>query len=354
MLSNVPKRNIALAAAAILVVASGVILNLTGIWKIDWSIFQGGSSSKIIEDALEKTLTTGAFKFETEITADLSGIVNLDEATKGTAENQTVLSLALKVSGFLNQKDKNNIKQNVLADAILQSGGLQMNGNGELRIIGEKTFFKINSLPEFLGNLGLAKGQWVYLDKNSTPGEAPELTKEQYQLLASELAALLKGKGLFGIRKTVGIEKVKEMQSKHYIVYLNKTAVKKVAPDFFKLIAKYLPEQDRADYESKLNDLYKELPKAIDELWKTTGGLTFNIWIADDRVVQIKWEKEMDLSNLEALKAQIKKARGNLSISLAYFDFDQEVAVEEPQDARPLDEVLATSTAPVSPTQLLE
>ncbi|MCX6790734.1 MAG: hypothetical protein NTV62_00895 [Candidatus Gribaldobacteria bacterium] len=333
-----------IVGVSVVVITGGLVV--AGVIKIDWGFLFYTKANALIESAIQNTMESNAFKFQTQATVNLSGIVNVATAGDSSSAPQTILNFALVATGFLDQADKNNTKQDIVAQAVLETGGTKMVGDAELRVFGEKTYLLINALPTIFGDLSSLKGQWIYLDKSLfQQNDSNQLSGEQYQKLAQELVTLLKGQGLFGIKKTLDDEDVKGQTAKHYLVYLNKQAVKRVAPNFFKLAAKYLPETERKDYESNLTKLNQELPRAIEDFWKITGGINFDLWISNGKLVQVKWEKELDLSNLEELKNDVQQAKTNLNLSLVYFDFGQKVLVEKPVGAKTLEELSASSTA---------
>jgi hypothetical protein len=333
-----------MVGAGVVIVAGGLVM--AGVIKVDWGFLFNTKANALIESAIQNTLESDAFKFQTQAVIDLSGIVTATTASNDSNNPQTVMNFALVATGFVNQANKNNTRQDIVAQAVLESGSTKMVADAELKILGEKTYLLINSLPTFFGDLGNLKGQWIYLDKSLFQQNGTgQLSSEQYQQLARELVALFKGQGLFGIKKTLVDEDIKGQTAQHYLAFLNKQAVKRIAPNFFKLVAKYLPETERKNYEGNLTKLNQELPRAIENFWKATGGVNFDIWIADGKLAQIKWQKELDLSSLAELKKDVQKAKANLNLSLVYFDFGQEVVVEEPTGAKTLEELSASATS---------
>lgn len=335
----------------ILVLATGIILLAGGIWNPAWNPFQK-TADDFIEKSIEKTFSADTFRAEGLVQLGLEGKIKLGLESKSVsdAKSQQLFQAVINFSGLTNQKDKLKPAGSIDLNASLQGQGMQFSAGAELKIFPDSLYLKINSLPAFLmlDPSGDIQNKWFKVDlaklKEAQKETVDQLNPDQQKQLLRDIKDLVSGRKIFVLQDNLGREKLEKISANHYLVSLDKETLKKLVPDFFQMMEKYVPESERDSYNKNMRELLKNLPEQIDLLWQQTGGLTFDIWIADGYMVKFKWSKTFDLSNYEQLKEKIEGGKVSVLLDINYSDFNKPVDIQEPKDAKSIEDMLDLSS----------
>jgi len=323
------KNLIALAGAVGAIAAAGGLM-MAGILPNPFIT----SSSDFMEKAFSNTANAKTVKNEFQINVAVTGIPVTENPSSQLEEPVEVINGKLEGASQADQTDKASPKAQVNFSIDAGTEGFGVSGSGEVRVVNKITYIKFNSLPIFFEMAGL-KGQWLKIDpeeikkqlKTKESATTPTFSQEQYLQMAEELKNIVFNKGLFQVKKSLGTEKIKDQSSQHYLVALSKEAVKKLLPDLLQMFKKYMTPQEQEDFDKQLATTTESLPRAIDALWQKTGEITFDVWLADEKIKQIKIEKTLDLSEYPEVQKSIKQAKLDFMLNIIYLDYDKPIII---------------------------
>ncbi|MFH1671609.1 MAG: hypothetical protein ABH889_02450 [Candidatus Portnoybacteria bacterium] len=188
----------------------------------------------------------------------LSPEQTLDQMTKKMAEEKTFHGEALLSLSFKNQidfdfsgelksdidlTDQDNLKQANAFSLVLALEGTQYTLDGQSIVIGDDTYFKLNSIPLELNivfslfgiDVNNVKDQWIDLGKDSLTKlyeriglteedleTAVEKDKEERSQLMNVLKGALENKDLYSVKEELPNEKAGGKDTYHYLIVLEK------------------------------------------------------------------------------------------------------------------------------------
>ncbi|MDI6882850.1 MAG: hypothetical protein QMC93_00005 [Patescibacteria group bacterium] len=322
------------------VVVVGGVSGLLGshIWNPSWNPF-GLSSQEILEKALSKQFSLRTLRTEGNFEVEIQSVKEPDKTLK------------VSLSGFL-KGDIENQKTEGSFDLKFGLKGMEASLTGEIKTIGNIVYLKATSLP-LLPLFGEAfaslEGQWIKIDPKKlgelTGQKTQNLNEEEKEKLFQDLKNLLQGKKIFLIKKNLGKEKTEEVKTYHFIITFNKEELKKLIPEFFRVIEKYVSEEEKTTYQESLDKFLTDFPQRFDEIYQKIGGIDFEVWIgeSDFYLIKIKAEKEL---KLEEFLEEVKKIEGegvNLKIifEAKFSEFNGKFEIEIPEDFKSIEELLS-------------
>lgn len=322
---KIPKIVFIVAAAA----GGIVFLSLAGGL---WSPFKQVGGDVLVE-ALDKSLQAKTFnllgRLEVEVETAAEASADNDEQSKN-------FKIGLEAQEQIDKTDIKNIKANAQINLGMEAEGMIISGNFEARCFGDNFYLKLVSLPSFLPlpvDLEQIKGQWIKLnfkdleDKLAAAGfSLPSDDSQDFQDSLRGLKEIIAGRKFFEIKRNFGKEKILNVSTEHYLVELNKRAVKDFIPAYFSLLEKQIPEvQEQDDVKQQLAEFKDGLNNNFERYWAGLRGLQFDIWLeqGSGRLVKLKWEKEIDPAEIavsKKLSLNLKKIKLRLELGLSQFN----------------------------------
>ncbi len=315
-----------------------VFLLSSGAVNPSWNPFKPAASGDILENAIAKLSEVKRMKVQGLVELDIK---NLPQAVKEQAENGDSGLSFNKLNGSLsfNQliDNSNQAQQKKSTDLDLTVGieGVSMSLGLTAIGVNKDLFVIVNSLPPFLPASIVPddiKGKWFKADLAKLglgSRTNPEFIEgENENAFLADLENLVEGKQIFKIKKNLGEETIDRVKTEHYLVELNKTAVKELLPKMLGLLAKYASQANQAQYEQQLQDSLNELMANFDLIWQKIGGINFDVWVeqAESRLKKVKFAKTI--------------SENSLNIELLFTDFNQNIQIEAPSVYIPIEDVI--------------
>jgi len=348
------KSVILLPIIVVVVVAAVVVIQVTGV-----NPFQKPAEGGVVEIAMTELLDTKTFKVDGEIKADIK--ISTDSTEGGDVEAMLPGLSSVKVSvdvlASVDQRKKDDLKVFSAIDLGIDAGGMALVGAIEAMAVDDGFYVRLVSVPTmlsaFLGDIESIKNQWIkidlgdiknqyidMIDQDGTELDEEEIT-QQFKDLVDEMKGLLKGKTLFDIAKRLGQEEIKEISTEHYFVTANKDAVKEFIFEYAELTKKYVPKEQRTEYDKKLEEAMQGFDKNYEEFWASIDGIEFDIWVEKrtGRLVRIVWKKDVASSSVGNVAQEIENV--SLDLDVSFFDFNKNVDIKPPSEHKPLEEILS-------------
>lgn len=336
-----------------------VVVVVAVVTTTDLNLFKK-SEGGVVVTAIDKLFDARTLKVQGQMEADIESA-----GEDSSAENMGAMPLSLSglklflnVSAEIDNSKKDSPKTSSQITLGVDAEGMQLNGVLELRTIDSNVYIRLVSLPSallaFVGGLEDIKGQWVKIDfealkeqySQAGASTAMELDEEQFkqqlQDLTNELQAQLKGKTLFDIKQELAEEEINGVNTKHYLVEANKEAVKEFVIEYVELTKKYVPEEQKAEYESNLQRAMANFSEDFDNFWATIGGIACDIWVEKrgGRLIRVKWQKDIGASAVEGMPETIESIK--FSGDFVFSDYNKSVKIEEPAQSKSIEDVLSS------------
>lgn len=315
----------------------GVFLLSSGVINPAWNPFKQPPSGEVLQTAIynlskvEKMRVLAAIDLMIESPKKINGTLNLNQ-----------------VIDYSNKAQKKN-----LTDFNLSVGieGLELSIAAEMIGIDKKLYLNIKNLPSYLP-LGIdvetLKNQWLLVDPSalglfgSVASTSEEVKKLKDSEFLNDLKALVLGKKIFKLKRSLGKEIIDSQVASHYSAEIDKKTAKEILPQIFVIINQQLPNSGDDVYQQELQKSLNELEQNFDEIWKALGGLNFEVWIDDNSQTlrKAKFAKEIQ--------------QNKIGIEISFTEFNKNIVIEAPTEFKPIQDVLppdllgiitATSTA---------
>jgi|GEM_PF-3460220 len=262
-------------------------------------------------------------------TLKAEGVLNIDIAAQTEAGLQTAL-ITLGFSDSVNKKDIENVQSEGVINLSVSSEGMNLSASLEDKVIGSDFYLKVISLPTLplAVDLESLKGQWIKISSQ-------ELTEEsgydisRFTEMLEELKIVLSSESIFNVKETLEKDEIGD----HYLIALDKTAVKEIMKGFLEKSKAYVPEEQQAEVE----EMIQNIPSAVDEFWAKTGGIELEVWI-DNELRKLKWENEFQVDSL----GQVSQGETSIGLSLEimFSEFGEPVEVAPPEAFISLEDIL--------------
>jgi len=283
------KKNLIIMAATIAMLGAGAVS-----YFMFWN-----TPERVLSQMLEKNVESVHFEGETEIGRKVLGV--------GT-------TVAVGLNGNLDIKNEAMPLLETALNLKAGQGGINVLSNGELKLVGDKVYFKLSDLPD-LSAFGLdfskLEGQWI---AQEVPGnQTKELTETQIKEI-NELTGKTK---FFKEIKSIGTNNIQGVLTYHYKVKLSKDA-----------LYDYVVKTSEISAKNLSGDEKEVLKKSIEQV----VGMDVELWVG---------KKDKMLYKI-SLNGNFGSASGEIKLKLAliFSKHNQKVEIAAPKDAKTLDEIL--------------
>jgi len=267
----------------------------------------------------------------------------------------------LKLSGKVDQTDSKNPKNATKMNLNLDLGGMEIKLNGEMIIIDKITYVKIGQLPfplsMFLGEQ--FSNQWFKLDmeelekqqKKIMQGsgmdinfDAFDLSKNQEKMerIKQQFTELIKNNNLLQVDQRLRDEKINNKKCYHYQVSLNKANIGKVAEGMINIFNKEFNDVNPVIFHGLTED--EKFQKFIKQLENIIMQANGELWIdkKDFYLHKSSFNFAADFSGVELGEEKVPDGAltMNMSGTVNYANFNQQMEIKAPANAKPLMEVL--------------
>ncbi len=331
---------ILVVVVAVVIIVGGGLLS-TQTWNPSWNPFEESvSADKIVESSIAKLLNSKSFRAEADLIADVSA-----DTLQGTQKGKVTIEFKADVD----LTDREDIRNIADIDIALSAEGMEFSASLQTITTADGLYFNLRNIPAFLPlpiDLNAIKGQWFGLEKDLIKdiligSEGIEADNgEQSEQFIKELLGILSDKEIFSVEKLLGTEKVGNEDAKHYSISLRKEAVKEIVPELFELIKKYIPEEQMAEYQQEIEQGLNDFPQKVDLVWQEMGGIKFEVWIGDGILRKIQWQKNIDLSDVQDLTAEVSSGNVSILMEIVFSNFGKKLDIKPPADYRPFEEIL--------------
>lgn len=312
-----------IVGAIVGVVALSLFLLSSGVVNPSWNPFKQPPSGEVLESAIynlskvEKMKISALVDLSVETPQKITGVLDLNQAID-----------------YSNKEQKKNSTDFNLSVGI---EGMELSIDAQMIGIDKNLYLKINSLPPYLPlgvDVEVLKNQWLLVDPaklglfGSVASTSPEVATSQDIEFLNDLKALIVGKKIFKLKRSLGKEAIDNQETAHYTAEIDKQTAKELLPQIFVVINKQLPNSGDNAYQQELQNSLNQFKENFDEVWKALGGLDFEVWI--DEVNQI----------LKKVKFVKEIQKNKIIIEIAFTDFGRDFAIDAPLDFKPIEDVL--------------
>ena len=294
----------------------GVALG-TGTWNPSWNPF-GMSSSEVVEKMAKKQRNVDSGHFE------------------GTAEAEMEEgSFALTMKGDSDNSDPENPKSEMTVDVSFATEGMEFSAAANARAFNDTAYFKATKIPAApmlpVQNLDQFKDQWIKVDTEQT-----EETTEMEEIDPEEIREIIRNadiEKMINVEEEFEDEKVKGVNTYHYLVSVDEEGVKETLPSLMKELSELSEDSEPVDKQ--------QIRKDLDEFFSKAGPLEAELWIgrSDYLLRKVAFEKEIDPQAIdETAQAEPIMVNGEFFFS----DYGKTVEIEKPKNAKTLQEVISS------------
>jgi hypothetical protein len=288
----------------------GTFLPLTGSDESLMATFAASSvSADYMNNLLETNQATDSARYDLELSVSAQ-------------EQGSETDMSLAMNGAVNNKDQDNPKMSGEMDVSISAQGVTMDAQGEMRLVGEKSYIKLDSYPEMLDMyIGDLTGKWIDLESESVQETATMVTGEEEQIDKQEVSE-------------EDIDNLMEL----------------VTDDSVVKNAEFLPGENIEGNDcncmklSWSQDELKDVVKKYDEIY----GYEYDEEEVSEAVKDIeKVEMESCLGKeskmVHRIGMKMTMDNGELQLNLKMWDYGADMTIEEPTDAVTMEEALADS-----------
>lgn len=212
--------------------------------------------------------------------------------------------------------------------------------NFEERILDSKIFYKVNSINVPLLNLFVNTNKltqnWLTIDINEvidTLGDDQELlsefdfqeTRNQFMALEDKYAQ----KEFFILKEVYENEKINDVATYHYLVDIKKETFNELITDVFDIIIDEDPTVGENDLQ-EFKDMYNDITIPSFDLW--IGKKDFNLYKARTQLTF----RDLGISEVN----EVFEPQDMMSIEMMFSNFNKPVTIEEPENAKTIEEFM--------------
>ena len=185
------------------------------------------------------------------------------------------------------------------------------------------------------------------MDKNKiselVQQENPSLDQNQSKEILKDLLSAMEGKDLFKIEK--------EIEKDHYLVSLKKEAVKEIGLELIMATEKYATEEQKEEYAIEVEKAKTELPEKVDQFFAQVNGIEFEVWITDSYLSKIKWQNQVDLTQIEGLQEKVSQGTLGIIFEVQFSNFNKKFNIEAPTEVTPIEDLISLLFSAFIPQQ---
>ncbi len=313
-------------------------------------------------------------KYEVTPSSEGSGLGSMGPVKTGKTRT---ISIKEDMSGQV-QRNKNgslNMKQDIELEFDFDETMTFRAGLG-LKMVEGSTFFRIKKVPQMLEMFipPKFKDSWIMATSSASDQEMlsglnigasinfslgneeeKKERKEKVEEFAREAEKILKGNSIIEPVKRLADEKVDGHNCYHYQVKLKRETVDELKDIFLQYIEEEVFTGEEV-YIGEDIDKFKTFINSWQEILKSDSG---EVWVdkKDFYLRKYKADMKFDLTKLNELFEKKEDEAGvdlsfdtfnlDFSVSGRFFDFDQGVNIEKPEDYSSISEILNESLAPM-------
>ncbi len=293
------------------------LLILGGLTFAFRSMIFGPSPEKILGNMITKMSEVESYGFEWK-------------GNFGVVDNEFSGALAYNIKGE-SDITKNDGKAEF--DFNASAEGISLTLSGDAIASGNKLYFRLTTVPAIpLVDLGMIRNQWIKVDLPETDAEEME---ENFRIISEKIMALIQEKEVVKIKEVLPDTKINGIDVYHLVVYLDKDALKGIAPDLVEIM---IDVSDEGDYSLDVptEDDYDEFNKFMDKF----GNVEMNLFIGkkDFYLYGVNFARSMDIFDIsDGLMSGIL----SMDFEFDLYDFEKEVVVEVPDNYIRIEELMA-------------
>ncbi|MDD5433335.1 MAG: hypothetical protein PHE77_01605 [Candidatus Pacebacteria bacterium] len=313
-----------------------VFLLSSGVVNPSWNPFQQPPSGEVLQNAIANLAKIEKMRVQ--------ALANL--AIETGKQNPSQVEGSLQLDQIIDYSDKTNKKISADVNVAVGVSGMELSFGAKLISVDKSLFLNITTLPPYLPlgvDVETIENQWLFIDPALfRSGQAPLSSPALDSQFLGDLKGLLIGQRIFKIKQSKGQETIDNQATDHYLAEIDKQTFKEVFPEFIKLMERYLPQNSQEAYQDNLQQTIEQFQQNFETIWKQLGGFIFDAWITQNQNIlkKVRFKKEIGGNSAD--------------IEILFSDFNKEVVIEAPADAKPIEQVLpadllgisiATSTA---------
>ena len=92
----------------------------------------------------------------------------------------------------------------------------------------------------------------------------------------------------------------------------------------------------------QMEEYLPQISLRIDEFFKATGDIEFEVWIKDGLITKVYQSSEIDLNQLEDLKEQIESGTLKTALNFEFSNFDHQFEVQKPASSTPIQDFISS------------
>lgn len=274
--------------------------------------------------------------------------------------------IEIEIKGDGDQSDKNNPKLYSDIKGSLSLQGMVFKGEAESIGIGETSYIRIKEFPfaifsYFLGEdlSGLSsviEGKWIKVDPESLKefykeqgiASFPE-NKEKQKEMIEKIIKVFKNKEWVKVKENKGRERIDGKNCYHYLLTINKEALKQSLPEIIKIGMEYSPPPVPLTPQ-EINEATSEISKTIDDFFQKTEDIDFEIWIGtkDKLPYKITFAKNIDMNKFKI--SNYSPLRGideiNVKGEIILSDFGKKMNIQAPEKYENFDDFIMNILSP--------
>lgn len=328
-------------AKLIIIIASVLLVLLGGGGATAYLLyFKEPAPMDVISATWKNTANAKTVELSGEVRADLSGLEQFDVASL-LGENKEKQAPATQESYIalfqLSVDDNNQTKPQSQIKLQIGTQGLPAPSatNGEvptvktlfgteLRQKEKNLYITVTDLP--ITNLGffdlsVVMNQWIKISSEEAEKESVPL-KDLSQEDRDKINQILSNPKIISEITRLPREKKDNRDLYHYAITFNKEELKKTVSDILDVVV-------------TKEDSLSEAKSSLDESFNAVAGLTSEVWI--DKKTMLPYRS---ISTLSLQKTEKNSVSGSIKTTIAYKQFNQPVTIEEPKDAKTLEDLM--------------
>ncbi len=283
------------------------------------------------------------------------GIIDLK-----TKEAQYSPKIEIEIKGDEDQSDKSNSRSYSDIKGSLSVQGMSFNGEIESIGIGETFYIRVKEFPftifsffsgEDLSNLAnVVENRWIKFDPESLKRfyESKGITgfpenKEKQKEMIEKIIRILKNKEWVKVRENKGGERIDGKSYYHYLLTINKEALKQSLPEIIRIGMEYSSPPVSLTPQ-QLDEANSAISKSVDELFQKIGDIDFDIWISMENKLpyKITFAKNIDMSKFKTSEySPLGGIEGiNVEGEVVFSDFGKKINIQVPKESKDFDEFM--------------
>ena len=235
--------------AFIIIIIAATVSLAARIWDPLWSPFRP-DPEKVIAEMILKQEELKTFHYKTETRIKLEDTIN-------------PLNVSMNTDAQIDGTDPDNLKLSSNFDIVMDLEGMQFSLAGQVKSIGEISYFNLTTIPVALQpifilsgvNVDEVRNQWIKFDSesiNDLMGESLilemeddlEKEKEREEELKEAIMDIFKNRKIYLLKKELADKKIGNTGVYHYLVSLNTEEIKIIIPQLLDKISEILEESN--------------------------------------------------------------------------------------------------------------